>query len=46
MINPSAGFCMKTAKPKNTVIGLSYLTHEDEFPMKMKEIIAKNFPFS
>ena len=46
MINPSGGFCMKTSKPKNTIVGVGYLTHEDEFPDKMREIIAKHFPFS
>lgn len=38
--------CMKAKWPKNTVIGLNYFNHEDEFPLKMKEIIAWHFPFT
>jgi len=30
---------MKPKKPKNTVVGLNYFSHEDEFPVIMKEII-------
>ena len=38
--------CTKGGKPKNTIVGMSYFGHEDEFPIKMKEIIAKNYPFT
>ena len=46
MFVPKAMMCMKKGWPSNTVIGLNYFNHEDEFPKIMKEIITKLYPFT
>lgn len=43
---PSAGGCMKTSKPKNTIIGVNYFGNEEYFPDEMRPIISEICPIS
>lgn len=43
---PSKGMCSKPSRPKNSVVGLPYLSNEDYFPEIMRQIIREMIPVS